>query len=213
MIFQPHASLQTLNTLGVNAQAALLYTLTDIAALPALLSDARVQQRPRLVLGGGSNIVFTRDFPGVVLKVALRGIRIVAEHDDHVCVEAAAGEPWHAFVQYTLARGWFGLENLSLIPGTVGAAPIQNIGAYGVEIKSVIEQVSAVRFDNGHMLELNAYGNFAVMRLAELIKEKLDISLSMPMPAGAQADAKEMALSDMLPYTAGFYGSCILGPL
>lgn len=89
-----------------------------------------------LWLGGGSNLLFTRDYPGLVVKLALRGIHLLEENGDEVIVEAAAGENWHAFVQHTLEQGCYGLENLSLIPGTVGASPIQNIGAYGVEVRT-----------------------------------------------------------------------------
>src|SRR5690606_4483103 len=98
------------------------------------LEFRRVLFRSRLVLGGGSNVVLTGDFAGTVLKVDLPGRRLLRTEADAWIVEAGAGENWHDFVRWTLAQGWPGLENLSLIPGTVGAAPIQNIGAYGLEI-------------------------------------------------------------------------------
>ncbi|MEQ6289424.1 UDP-N-acetylmuramate dehydrogenase [Vogesella sp. GCM10023246] len=133
--------LRELNTFGMPVNAANFCELEDLAQLPALLASDIFQRGPVLWLGGGSNLLFTRDYPGLVIKVALKGIRLLADDGDSVLVEAAAGENWHAFVQYTLAQGWSGLENLSLIPGTVGASPIQNIGAYGVEVKDHLLQV------------------------------------------------------------------------
>jgi UDP-N-acetylmuramate dehydrogenase len=96
-----------------------------------------------LVLGGGSNILFTRDIRGWVLKNELRGIQVVMEDEDHVYVEAGAGEPWHGLILHCIEQGWGGLENLSLIPGNTGASPMQNIGAYGVEIKDVFHSLDA----------------------------------------------------------------------
>jgi UDP-N-acetylmuramate dehydrogenase len=108
------------------------------------------------VLGGGSNIILTRDMPQLVLKIEVRGMRLVAEREDAWIVEAGAGESWHEFVDYTLANGWPGLENLALIPGTVGAAPVQNIGAYGVELKDRFESLDAVDLVTGRSVTLHA---------------------------------------------------------
>lgn len=96
-----------------------------------------------LILGGGSNILFTEDFDGAVLKNEIMGIEEIGEDEDYVYIQAGAGENWHSFVQYCIHRNWGGLENLSLIPGTVGAAPIQNIGAYGVELREVFNSLNA----------------------------------------------------------------------
>ena len=101
------------------------------------------QSRPILILGGGSNVLLTRNVEGLVLKIDIRGIEELKENPTHVYVRAGAGENWHEFVQYTISRNWGGLENLSLIPGSVGAAPIQNIGAYGVELKDVFYELEA----------------------------------------------------------------------
>lgn len=103
-----------------------------------------------LVLGGGSNILFTGNVPLLVLHNKLKGITLVKEDDDYVWIKVAAGEVWHDFVLYTVAQGYAGIENLSLIPGTVGAAPIQNIGAYGVEAKDVIDEVRFLDIQSGH---------------------------------------------------------------
>jgi UDP-N-acetylmuramate dehydrogenase len=142
-------SLRALNTFGIAVTACHFTRLTELADLPALLDSAPYQQGPVLWLGGGSNLLLTRDYPGLVVKVDLRGIRVLADDGDTVLVEAAAGETWHDFVCHTLAEGWAGLENLSLIPGTVGAAPIQNIGAYGVEVKDTLDSVVCADLANG----------------------------------------------------------------
>jgi UDP-N-acetylmuramate dehydrogenase len=141
LCIQSHVSLKPHNTFGMEVAAAHFYQLDDLAQLPALLADTRFRQGPVLWLGGGSNLLLTRDYPGLVVKLALRGIRLLEDNGDTLLVEAAAGESWHDFVRYCLQQGWYGLENLSLIPGTVGASPVQNIGAYGVEVKDRIAQV------------------------------------------------------------------------
>ena len=112
---------------------------------------------PLLVLGGGSNILFTRDVDGLVIKNGIKGIDLLSEDEHYVYVRAGAGENWHAFVQYCLQRNWAGLENLSLIPGNVGAAPMQNIGAYGVEIKEVFYELEAWSLDDNkvYMFSVN----------------------------------------------------------
>jgi UDP-N-acetylmuramate dehydrogenase len=137
------------NTFGFDVRARYACRLDTPADARFALADPRVATLPRLMLGGGSNVVFTGDFDGLVFLVALRGKRIVAETTDARYVEAAAGENWHDFVAWTLAQACFGLENLALIPGTVGAAPIQNIGAYGLEAGEQIERVHAVDLETG----------------------------------------------------------------
>jgi UDP-N-acetylmuramate dehydrogenase len=143
------ADLRALNTFGLPARAARLVRLDDPAQIAALARQPDWHAMPRLVLGGGSNIVLTGDFAGIVLKVAIAGRALVGEDEAAWYVRAGAGEDWHAFVCWTLAQGWPGLENLSLIPGTVGAAPIQNIGAYGLELGERLHSVDAVSLDDG----------------------------------------------------------------
>ena len=133
-------SLKALNTFGVEASARLLLTIDteeDLLSLPAF--DPGMD----IVLGGGSNVLFASDVPGTVFLNRILGKEIISEHDDSVLMEAGAGENWHQLVRWSLGEGLSGLENLSLIPGLAGAAPIQNIGAYGVELSSVLEQVTA----------------------------------------------------------------------
>ncbi|WP_200906512.1 UDP-N-acetylmuramate dehydrogenase [Gulbenkiania mobilis] len=129
------------NTFGMRVRAAYFTELCAKDDLPALLASEPFRRGPVLWLGGGSNLLFTQDYPGLVIRMALQGVRILEDDGETVCVEAAAGENWHGFVSHTLSQGWAGLENLSLIPGTVGASPIQNIGAYGVEVQDCIESV------------------------------------------------------------------------
>ena len=154
-MLQQHISLLPYNTFGLPAQARWFATIDSFATLRAALSDARVQGLPRLILGGGSNLVLTGDFGGLVLHMASRGVEIVREAGDAVWVRVQAGEAWHGFVQHTLQQGWFGLENLSLIPGTVGAAPIQNIGAYGVELETVFDSLEALDLATNQVVTFN----------------------------------------------------------
>jgi UDP-N-acetylmuramate dehydrogenase len=121
-----------------------------------VVDDPKLGRAPKFILGGGSNIILTRDMPQVVLKVEVRGMRIVEERADACIVEAGAGENWHDFVAYTIGQGCFGLENLALIPGTGGAAPVQNIGAYGVELKDRFESLDAVDLVTGRSVTLRA---------------------------------------------------------
>ena len=155
LTIEPNYPLQALNTFGITAQAAAYVRITSTSQLQAALQDPALAGMPRLVLGGGSNIVLTGDFAGAVLHMATTGVRLAQASFDTILVTAAAGENWHAFVQWTLTQGVGGLENLSLIPGTVGAAPIQNIGAYGVEIKDVLHSVSVMHAGSGIVFDMD----------------------------------------------------------
>lgn len=149
-------SLQPFNTFGLPARARHYLRVTDAAQLERLRADPALAGLPRFVLGGGSNVLLTRDVEALVLHMAIPGREIVGEEGDAVLVRAGAGENWHAFVEFTLAQGLGGLENLSLIPGTVGAAPIQNIGAYGLEIKDVFHSLTVFDLASGERRTLNA---------------------------------------------------------
>lgn len=139
--FQLDTSLAQCNTLGLPARAERFLEVTSIEQLPELESWLKQEAAPLLVLGGGSNLVLSDDLPGVVAHIAIRGWELMAEQDVEVVLKVGAGENWHQTVARTLESGYFGLENLALIPGTVGAAPIQNIGAYGVELKDHLRAV------------------------------------------------------------------------
>jgi UDP-N-acetylmuramate dehydrogenase len=148
-VIQEHISLQAYNTFGIDVKARFFCELRSMADLQAILTDPRWRELPKLILGGGSNVLFTKDFPGLALKMKMTGIEKIAEDEDHVWIRAGAGETWHPFVLYCLANQYAGVENLSLIPGTVGAAPMQNIGAYGVELTQVFDCLTAVRIQDG----------------------------------------------------------------
>ncbi|MDQ2070074.1 UDP-N-acetylmuramate dehydrogenase [Natronospira bacteriovora] len=150
------ADLTACNTFAVPARAAWLAQVEDPAHLPELMAAAGEAGLPRLVLGGGSNVLFTGDYPGLVLLMANRGITVEPGESGHDRVRVAAGENWDAFVRWSLAQGYCGLENLILIPGSVGAAPIQNIGAYGVEVAAFIDHVRVWDRETGAFRELSA---------------------------------------------------------
>lgn len=139
---QENISIQAFNTFGIDVKARYYFSLQTLTLLEELASLPAIHSS-RLVLGGGSNVLFTRDFNGIVIHNQLRGIEVVEEDDDTIWVKAAAGENWHSFVLHCIENNWCGIENLSLIPGKVGASPMQNIGAYGVEIKDVFHELEA----------------------------------------------------------------------
>jgi UDP-N-acetylmuramate dehydrogenase len=147
-------SLRGLNTFGVAAHAPWLLTVHAAAAIPAALADPRIAELPLLCLGDGSNVLFVDDFPGVVLRLTADGVATMDENPGGVLVRADAGLSWDALVDWTLTRGLAGLENLALIPGRVGAAPIQNIGAYGTEMEEFVATVHAWDRATGRALML-----------------------------------------------------------
>jgi len=146
-------SLKPFNTFGVEAKARLFAEAHDDAEARQALAEAERRGLPLLPIGGGSNLLLTGDVEALVLRMASRGLRILSDDGQRVIVEAEAGEPWHPFVLWSLEQGLGGLENLSLIPGTVGAAPMQNIGAYGVEIKDVFAGLTALDRQSGELRE------------------------------------------------------------
>lgn len=146
---QTDFSLQALNTFGIDVKARYYLAVRSADDLQAVYADSELAAMPKLVLGGGSNLLFTADFPGLVLHMCQKGKAFAGEDENQVYVTAAAGENWHAFVLWTLENGWGGLENLSLVPGTVGAAPVQNIGAYGAELKDCFHTLQAFDFHTG----------------------------------------------------------------
>ncbi|QMU29195.1 UDP-N-acetylmuramate dehydrogenase [Adhaeribacter radiodurans] len=156
MELQKYISLQPYNTFGMEVKARYFASFSNVTELQELLQLPEVQQLSKLILGGGSNVLFTRDFDGVILKNNIQGIEVTRLDDDYSLVKAGSGVNWHEFVLYTIEQGLGGLENLSLIPGTVGAAPLQNIGAYGVELKDVFENLEAVHIATGELKLFNA---------------------------------------------------------
>jgi len=151
---QLRASLRSHNSFGLPAVAATLVRLASEADVRRVVDHPVYGRAPKFILGGGSNVVLTRDIDAVVLKVEVMGRRLVAESPQAIVVEAGAGEAWHALVAWTLQQGWPGLENLALIPGSVGASPVQNIGAYGVELKDRFHSLDAVDLVTGRTVTL-----------------------------------------------------------
>jgi UDP-N-acetylmuramate dehydrogenase len=144
-------SLQPYNSFGIKAMAKQFAVFNHIDQLPTLLNQ-KTPNDPLLILGGGSNVLFTKDFDGCVLKNEIMGVEQVAEDEDFYYVRVGAGENWHQFVLHCLQQHWAGVENLSLIPGNVGAGPMQNIGAYGVELKDVFHELRAFHLQH-HVLQ------------------------------------------------------------
>ncbi len=143
MKLEQNISLKAFNTFGVDALAHSFVTISSIGQLEQVFSQLISPEIPFLVLGQGSNLLFTRDYNGVIIKNEIEGIDVVDENEEHVYVKAGAGVNWHEFVLHCINHDWGGVENLSLIPGTIGAAPVQNIGAYGVELKDILHSLRA----------------------------------------------------------------------
>lgn len=147
-------SLKKYNTFGIDASSSFFTEVSSVDEIKEAL--LKWKDSPRLILGGGSNILLTKDFPGIVIKINLKGIGIEKENKNFIYVKSAAGENWNEFVQYCVSRGYGGVENLSLIPGNVGAGPMQNIGAYGVELKDVFYELEALNIET---LEIEKFNN------------------------------------------------------
>ncbi|OQA57788.1 MAG: UDP-N-acetylenolpyruvoylglucosamine reductase [Candidatus Omnitrophica bacterium ADurb.Bin277] len=147
--------LKEFTTFGVEATARLFATVYSVAELRELIAEKSLAHEPKLVLGGGSNVLFTRDFDGLVIRNAIRGIQAFPGEGAEVIVKAGGGVDWDELVTWCIERNYAGLENLSKIPGSVGAAPVQNIGAYGVELKDVFRELEAIDLHTGEAIHLN----------------------------------------------------------
>ncbi|MDR0933843.1 MAG: UDP-N-acetylmuramate dehydrogenase [Burkholderiaceae bacterium] len=208
---QADVSLQKLNTFGIDAKARAFLAVRSVDDLRAVVADEALCAMPRLVLGGGSNLLLTRDFPGLVLHMCMTGKSVSDEDDAAIYVTAAAGENWHDFVRWTIGNGWGGLENLSLIPGTVGAAPVQNIGAYGAELREYFHSLQAFDFHTGDVRTFNredcrfAYrdsvfrqaepGRFAILSVTFALPRQWRPNLAWPELAATLPDATDPALT------------------
>ena len=155
-MIEHNVSLQPYNTFGLSAQAKLMTRVTDVTSLQDVLADSSVANEERFILGGGSNILLTKDIDGLVIKNEIGGIELVDDTRDSFVVKSGAGVVWHELVMHCIENGYAGIENLSLIPGNVGAAPMQNIGAYGVEMKNVFHSLEAVEMATGEVRNFNA---------------------------------------------------------
>ncbi|WP_372824322.1 UDP-N-acetylmuramate dehydrogenase [Polaromonas sp.] len=156
MLVEKNVPLQFSNTFGIVAKALTLVRIASEADVAGVLADPALQAAPKFVLGGGSNIVITGDVKPVVLKVEIKGKKLVSETAKAWVVESGAGENWHELVSWTVKNGYPGLENLALIPGTVGGSPVQNIGAYGVELQDRFDSLDAVDLTTGKAFTLDA---------------------------------------------------------
>ncbi|WP_421774857.1 UDP-N-acetylmuramate dehydrogenase [Gracilimonas sp.] len=152
---QENFNLSDYNTMGIAAKARYFCSVQSIEALQSLLADSRFQDTPNFMMGGGSNVLFIRDYDGLVIHMDIKGISIDQEDGEDITLNVGAGENWHNLVLHSVEKGWGGIENLSLIPGSVGAAPIQNIGAYGVELEEVFESLEAVEVKTGELKSFN----------------------------------------------------------
>ena len=152
MRIKRQASLKKFNTFNVDEVADVIYEVEDISMLKNIVSDNKNQI---LILGGGSNILFTKSYNGAIINIKNKGIRVLKEDNDSVLIDVCSGENWNDFVLWAIENNYGGIENLSLIPGNVGAAPIQNIGAYGVELKDVFYSASGIMLDSLEDFELN----------------------------------------------------------
>jgi UDP-N-acetylmuramate dehydrogenase len=158
-MIQENISLKKYNTFGIDASARYFSVFTNIVELNELIEfkqpSTNNQQPSMLILGGGSNVLLTKNFDGLVLKNDIQGIELIREDDEHVYVKSGAGINWHQLVVYCINNNWAGMENLSLIPGNTGASPMQNIGAYGVEIKDVFYELEAFHLEEKKLIKFN----------------------------------------------------------
>ena len=151
MKIQTHVNLAAHHTFAVAATATHFCQVNSREDLLACLAQPQTRDLPQLILGEGSNVLFTQHYPGLVIQNRISGYECIDETNDAVWLRIGAGEPWHSLVCHCIEQGWYGIENLSLIPGTVGAAPMQNIGAYGVELESVFHSLNAMNLTTGEM--------------------------------------------------------------
>lgn len=156
MKIQENISLKPYTTFGIDQKAEFFCIASSLDELKEALTLSKQNEWAVFILGGGSNILLTSDIKGLVIKLEIKGITLVQEEEDQLLVNVGAGELWHNFVQFSIAQEWAGLENLSLIPGTVGASPMQNIGAYGVEIKDVFDSLQAMHRETLEMHSFDA---------------------------------------------------------
>jgi len=143
-VIQQNISLKPFNTFGIDVKASHFTEVKSVNGLREILHNESLKHLPLLIVGGGSNLLLTQDFEGLVIHIKIKGIKVTGEDENHVWIEVGAGEIWHDFVLYCIQNNYAGVENLSLIPGSVGAAPMQNIGAYGVEIKETFWVLGAL---------------------------------------------------------------------
>lgn len=195
-------SLTAANTLGFAVTAERYIEVDRLDDLRRLLTEVNVQSWPLLVLGGGSNLILDKTIPGVVLHLVNRGIHLVEQSSQQVVIDVQAGQNWHRLIEECLDNGWYGLENMALIPGSVGAAPIQNIGAYGVELKDRFVSLQAIDRQTGELVEFDrqacqfAYRNSCFK--GELAGRYIIWSVRLALSTQPEPDLSYKALADRL---------------
>ena len=202
LYFQSQFPLQGLNTLALRATAEYFVAPSSNEEILESLQFARDQSLPITVLGGGSNVLLPEKIPGLVIHPASNGIELLEQDNDSLLVKVAAGENWHILVMHCLEQGWYGLENLALIPGDVGAAPIQNIGAYGIELKEHFDSLEAIDLASGELLEMKAADCLFGYRdsiFKNRLRNKLVItSVTLKLSATPELQLNYPALSSLL---------------
>jgi len=195
-------SLKGLNTFGVDARADHFGKIESLGDIEQLLEWKQTHDMPTLLLGGGSNLLFKNDYAGLVAQISLAGKEWLDEDDEYDYVAAAAGENWHQFVRWTITQGYAGLENLSLIPGTVGAAPIQNIGAYGVELADLFYSLQAIDMENGNVYEFDRetaqFGYRESYFKSQTLDKLLITSVTFALPKQAEWKIEYAGMRDIL---------------
>jgi UDP-N-acetylmuramate dehydrogenase len=150
-MIQSNVSLKEFNTFGIDVSAKLFSQVDNEDHVRRVIQSKEFGNNSSLILGGGSNLLFTKNYDGIIIRNHIQGIEIIEDNSDSVLVKVGGGVVWHDFVLYCIENGWYGIENLSLIPGNVGASPMQNIGAYGVEIKEVFHELEAIHLKTGEI--------------------------------------------------------------
>ncbi len=195
-------SLRPFNTFGVNATARYFIPLEELSDIKELLHLKIFNSYPSYILGGGSNVLFIKDYKGIIVRPDFKGIEVLSETDDHLFVKVMAGENWDEFVGHCVRNNWAGVENLSLIPGNVGSAPIQNIGAYGVEIKDVFHSLEAVRIDTGKFITMKhddcKFGYRDSIFKHELKQKMLIVSVVFKLSKNESINVAYESLSDRI---------------
>jgi UDP-N-acetylmuramate dehydrogenase len=201
-MFQANFDLKLYNTFGISAKCAYFGTFASISELISALEEVKKLNLPVMILGGGSNILLTKAYEGIVLRNEIKGFEIVHEAGNEVIVRSGAGDVWHEFVVKCLDHSFAGIENLSLIPGSVGASPMQNIGAYGVEIKDVFHKVEALHIETGELHTFNkeecAFGYRESVFKRKLKNQYVITHVEFQLKKDAEVNTSYGAINDQL---------------
>lgn len=197
-----HQNLAEYNTMGLSARAKYFSEIQSVGEILEILNTDLFKQNKHLILGGGSNLLFKNDFDGYILHNNIKGRKCIENSSDHVLLKCGAGEIWNDVVKYSVNQNWGGIENLTLIPGSVGAAPIQNIGAYGVELKEVFEELEAVELQTGELKSFNRseckFGYRDSIFKQELKGKYIITSVTLRLHKNGRVNTSYKALSEKL---------------